>query len=117
MLEGQRTKYSRACRRCCATAGPLFSHSTRSAPVARTTVRVRRNEAMRSRAVVVAAVLGVALVSGGWLMQAGYDGTGSHVSSARLFDEVLKRVENFYVDTVSEPQLYRKAVDGLLLEL
>ena len=72
---------------------------------------------MRSRAVVVAAVLGVALVSGGWLMQAGYDGAGSHVTSARLFDEVMKRVENFYVDTLTQPQLYRKAVDGLLLEL
>jgi carboxyl-terminal processing protease len=72
---------------------------------------------MRSRAVVVAAVLGVALVSGGWLMQAGYDGAGGHVASAQLFDQVLKRVENYYVDTVTEPQLYRKAVDGLLLEL
>ena len=72
---------------------------------------------MRSRAVIVAAVLGVALVSGGWLMQAGYDGAGSHVTSARLFDEVMKRVENFYVDTITEPQLYRKAVDGLLVEL
>ena len=72
---------------------------------------------MRSRAVIVAAVLGVALVSGGWLMQAGYDGAGSHVASAHLFDEVLQRVQNFYVDTVPQPELYRKAVDGLLLEL
>jgi carboxyl-terminal processing protease len=72
---------------------------------------------MRSRAVIVAAVLGVALVSGGWLMQAGYDGAGGHATRARLFDEVLKHVENFYVDTVTEPELYRKAVDGLLLEL
>ena len=72
---------------------------------------------MRSRAVIVAAVLGGALVSGGWLMQAGYDGAGSHVTSERLFDDVMKRVENFYVDTLTEPQLYRKAVDGLLLEL
>lgn len=71
---------------------------------------------MRSRAVVVAAVLGVALVSGGWLMQAGYDG-GSHVSRAQLFDEVVNRVETYYVDTLTGPELYRKAVDGLLLEL
>ena len=73
---------------------------------------------MRSRAVVVAAVFAVALVSGGWLMQAGYDGASkSHVTRARLFDEVLRHVENFYVDTVSESDLYRKAVDGMLLEL
>lgn len=72
---------------------------------------------MRSRAVIVAAVLGVALVSGGWLMQAGYGGVGGHITSARLFDEVKKRVEDSYVDTITEPELYRKAVDGLMLEL
>jgi len=73
---------------------------------------------MRSRAVVVTAVFAVALVSGGWLMQAGYDGRGRHyVTRERLFDEVLQHVENFYVDTVDEDVLYRKAVDGMLLEL
>lgn len=73
---------------------------------------------MRSRAVVVAAVFAVALVSGGWLMQAGYDGAGRHyVTRERLFDEVLQHVESFYVDTVPEDDLYRKAVDGMLLEL
>jgi carboxyl-terminal processing protease len=73
---------------------------------------------MRSRAVIVAAVFAAALVSGGWLMQAGYDGSGStNVARARLFDEVLAHVQNYYVDTVSESDLYRKAVDGMLLEL
>src|SRR5438105_6632539 len=73
---------------------------------------------MRSRAVIVAAVFAAALVSGGWLMQAGYEGAGSgNVARARLFDEVLTQVENFYVDTVTESDLYRKAVDGMLLEL
>ena len=73
---------------------------------------------MRSRAVIVAAVFAAALVSGGWLMQAGYDGTRSvSLTRARLFDEVLAHVENFYVDTVPEADLYRKAVDGMLLEL
>ncbi|HKW09435.1 MAG TPA: S41 family peptidase [Gemmatimonadaceae bacterium] len=73
---------------------------------------------MRSRAVIVAAVFAAALVSGGWLMQAGYDRSGlSSSSRARLFDEVLAHVENFYVDTVAEDDLYRKAVDGMLREL
>ena len=73
---------------------------------------------MRSRAVVVAAVFAVALVSGGWLMQAGYDRSGVRPGArARLFEEVLRHVESFYVDTVSEGDLYRKAVDGMLLEL
>jgi len=73
---------------------------------------------MRSRAVIVAAVFAVALVSGGWLMQAGYDGAGSsNLARARLFDEVLAHVESYYVDTLTESDLYRKAVDGMLLEL
>jgi carboxyl-terminal processing protease len=73
---------------------------------------------MRSRAVVVAAVFAVALVSGGWLMQAGYGASSSSTyARARLFDEVMAHVENDYVDTVNETDLYKKAVDGMLLEL
>ena len=73
---------------------------------------------MRSRAIVVAAVFASALVSGGWLMQAGYAGTAVNPTArARLFNEVLARVERSFVDTVDEDDLYRKAVDGLLLEL
>ena len=49
---------------------------------------------MRSRALIVVAVLSGALVSGGWLMQAGFDGAGSGGGTrARLFDEVIAHVE------------------------
>ena len=73
---------------------------------------------MRSRAIVVASVFASALVSGGWLMQAGYDGSVVSPSTrARLFTDVLSHVEKFYIDTVAEDDLYRKAVDGMLLEL
>ena len=73
---------------------------------------------MRSRAIVVAAVFASALVSGGWLMQAGFEGSAvSSTSRARLFNDVLVHVEKYYVDTVDEDDLYRKAVDGMLLEL
>lgn len=73
---------------------------------------------MRSRGVVVATVFGAALVSGGWLMQAGYGASpSSGYARARLFDQVMAHVENDYVDSVSENDLYRKAVDGMLLEL
>jgi len=73
---------------------------------------------MRSRAIVVASVLAVALVCGGWFMQAGYGATrATPVSRARLLEDVMRHVENDYVDTLSEANLYRKAVDGLLLEL
>src|SRR2546430_15939974 len=73
---------------------------------------------MRSRAIVVAAVFASALFSGGWLMKAGYAGTAVNPTArARLFNEVLARVERSFVDTVDEDDLYRKAVDGMLLEL
>jgi carboxyl-terminal processing protease len=79
---------------------------------------VEEKQRMRSRAVVVATVFAGALVSGGWFMQAGYDsGVSSTRTRTRLFDEVLKHVETYYVDTVPEADLYRKAVDGMLLEL
>lgn len=75
-------------------------------------------QSMRSRAVVVAAVFGAALVSGGWLIQAGYGASpSSSYARARLFQEVMTHVENDYVDTVTENDLYKKAVDGMLLEL
>ncbi|PYP68630.1 MAG: hypothetical protein DMD26_01390, partial [Gemmatimonadetes bacterium] len=80
--------------------------------------RFEEKQQMRSRAIVVAAVFASALVSGGWLMQAGYAGTAVNPTArARLFNEVLTRVERSFVDTVDEDDLYRKAVDGLLLEL
>lgn len=73
---------------------------------------------MRSRAIIAASVLGGALVSGGWLMQRGLRSTGaSAYERAQLFDEVMTRVERFYVDTISDAALYQKAVDGMLQEL
>ncbi len=73
---------------------------------------------MRSRAIIAASVLGGALVSGGWLMQRGLRSTGASVyERAQLFDEVMRRVERFYVDTISDADLYQKAVDGVLHEL
>lgn len=50
-------------------------------------------------------------------MQAGYGASSSSYARARLFDEVLTHVENDYVDSVTENDLYKKAIDGMLLEL
>ena len=74
---------------------------------------------MRLKRTVVGPVLvaGVALVSGGWLLQQGVGGQQSVFQRARLFDEVLHHVQNRYVEPLAEPELYRKAVDGLLREL
>ena len=73
---------------------------------------------MRSRAVIVAAALSGALVTGGWLMQEGLGRSlAGPLNGARLFDEVFAHIERQYVDTVSDSALYHKAVDGMLQEL
>lgn len=72
---------------------------------------------MQSRAVVAGAVLGAALVSGGWLMQHGFGNGGGALGRARLFDQVRQHVSRHYVEPVSDSALYRHAVNGLLDEL
>src|SRR3989454_175476 len=65
--------------------------------------------------VVVTAVL--VLATGGWLLQRGATPSGSVYQQARLFDDVLARVADFYVDSIDERQLYQMAIDGLLDQL
>ena len=74
---------------------------------------------MRSRAIVVAAVLAGALVSGGWLMEKkGVPRTPLGTSEgAALFEEVLGHVRRDFVDTLPDSLLYRKAVAGVLGQL
>ncbi|HEX8692190.1 MAG TPA: S41 family peptidase [Longimicrobium sp.] len=74
---------------------------------------------MRLKRTVVAPALvaGVALVSGGWLLQRGVGGQESVFQRARIFDEVLHFVESRYVDEHSESDLYQKAIEGMLQEL
>lgn len=73
---------------------------------------------MKSRALLAAAVLSTALVSGGWLVERGLIGSrGNSSDGARLFDEVMQYVSNAYVDTLSDSTLYEKAVEGLVDEL
>ena len=77
---------------------------------------------MKARAIVAIAVLSCAIVSGGWLVQRGLISTGHAVASkkvdgSRLFSQVLERVEQEYVDSVAAQDVYRRAVDGLMLEL
>src|SRR5690348_18358759 len=68
------------------------------------------------RVLIVAAVSAAALASGGWLLQR--DSTGGSVyQQARLFDDVLAHVADYYVDSLDERQLYQMAIDGMLDEL
>lgn len=72
---------------------------------------------LKRTVVAPAMVAGVALVSGGWLLQNGVGGQQSVFQRARIFDEVINYVESRYVEPHTSADLYNKAVEGLLLEL
>src|SRR6266550_483653 len=72
----------------------------------------------RTRTAIVAGTLLGALVTGGWLLQRGArTGTFTAYEGAQLFQGVFRRVQNEYVDPVTDSALYRKSVDGMLYEL
>ena len=71
----------------------------------------------RQRILIAAAVAVVAFLSGGWFMQQGTRPDESVYQRARMFDDVLSHVADFYVDSLDERQLYRMAIDGMLSEL
>jgi carboxyl-terminal processing protease len=72
---------------------------------------------IRHKGFVVAAVVSVALVSGGWFLQRETEPAGSVYQQARLFDDVLAHVADYYVDSLDEKQLYQMAIDGMLDQL
>jgi carboxyl-terminal processing protease len=72
---------------------------------------------MNRKWLLVSGMAGVALVTGGWLMQRDSSPQGSVYQQARLFDDVLSRVADFYVDSLDERRLYQMAIDGLLDQL
>jgi carboxyl-terminal processing protease len=72
---------------------------------------------MRYRAFVALATMAGALVTGGWFLQRGLDGTTSSVNGPRLFDQVVTRVAEKYVDSLGADSIYRDAVRGMLREL
>ena len=72
---------------------------------------------IRQRFWVGAAIAAVALTTGGWLLQRADDTQGSVYGQARLFDDVVSHVADYYVDTIPERKLYQMAIDGLLDQL
>jgi carboxyl-terminal processing protease len=72
---------------------------------------------IRHKGFVVAAVALVAFVSGGWFLQRQTEPAGSVYQQARLFDDVLAHVADYYVDSLDERQLYQMAIDGMLDQL
>src|SRR5205814_10099754 len=72
----------------------------------------------RARTVIVAGTFLGALVTGGWLLQRGArTGTFTAYEGAHLFENVFRRIQNDYVDAVTDSALYAKSVDGMLYEL
>jgi carboxyl-terminal processing protease len=72
----------------------------------------------RARGFIVGGTFLGALVTGGWLLQRGSrTGAFTAYEGQQLFDNVLRHIENDYVDTVSDSALYRKSLDGMLYEL
>lgn len=61
-----------------------------------------------------ALVAGVALVSGGWLLQHGASGRDSVFQRARTFEEVMGHIREYYVDPQTSSELYQKATEGML---
>src|SRR5213592_333583 len=62
-------------------------------------------------------VAGVALATGGWLLQREVTPVGSVYQQARLFEDVLAHVADYYVDSIDERELYQMAIDGMLDQL
>lgn len=62
-------------------------------------------------------VAGIALVTGGWFLQRGATQEQNVYYQANLFNEVLHRVSDQFVDQKDPAQLYKMAIDGMLEEL
>jgi carboxyl-terminal processing protease len=71
---------------------------------------------MKQRWGITLAIAVLSFLSGGWLLQRGGPDGGVY-RQARLFDDVLNHVRNFYVDSLPESDLYIKATNGMLEQL
>ncbi|MDH4350850.1 MAG: S41 family peptidase [Gemmatimonadota bacterium] len=59
----------------------------------------------------------IAFTSGGWLLQRGGERAGNVYQKARLFENVVAYLSEYYVDSLDEGKLYDLAIDGMLKEL
>lgn len=70
---------------------------------------------MKYRGIVLPVLIGfVAFLSGGWLIQRESASRSAVYQKARLFEEVLDHLTNYYVDSLDEGQLYDMAIDGMV---
>ncbi|MGD0993360.1 MAG: S41 family peptidase [Gemmatimonadales bacterium] len=71
----------------------------------------------RQRIAVTTVVAVVAFLSGGWFMQQGSRRDDSVYQRARLFDDVMSHISDYYVDPIDGRQLYNMAIAGMVNEL
>ena len=64
-----------------------------------------------------AAVLGTAVVTGGWFLQQGVEEEQNVYFQVRLFQEVVDRIASDYVEEIDRGALYQSAIEGLIREL
>jgi carboxyl-terminal processing protease len=69
------------------------------------------------RGVLVLGILFGGLITGGALLHRGFLPAAPSVDGAHLFEQVVKLVEENYIDSVPTGELYRRAVEGMLQEL
>jgi carboxyl-terminal processing protease len=62
-------------------------------------------------------VLGVAFVSGGWLLRPAPSTEGGIYHQARLFENVLSSIHEHFIDSLGEGELYQRAAGALVTSL
>src|SRR5512147_135153 len=72
---------------------------------------------MKQRWGLIGLVSVISFASGGWLLQRGAMAPAVGYQQERLFNDVLQHVSSYYVDSIADSSLYRKATDGMLGEL
>jgi carboxyl-terminal processing protease len=72
---------------------------------------------MKQRWGLIGLVSVISFASGGWLLQRGAMAPAVGYQQERLFNDVLQHVSSYYVDSIADSSLYRRATDGMLGEL
>lgn len=60
------------------------------------------------------AIVGLAVISGGWLLRRKAAPEGSVYQQARLFENVVASIHNHYIDSIGEGDLYQTAAKSLV---
>ncbi|HKT60838.1 MAG TPA: hypothetical protein VJQ46_12375, partial [Gemmatimonadales bacterium] len=71
----------------------------------------------RARWAALASILVLTFLSGGWLLRPRPSATGGVYEQARLFEGVVGAINQHYIDSLGEGDLYQRAADALVTSL